>query len=527
MKEFAGLIRLIDGTNKTNRKVEALTEYLKIAEDKDKVWAIALLTGRRPRRIVSPRLTAEWASELAGIPGWLFEESYNITGDLSETVSLLLPEGDHPDSYILSWWMNYIMELENLSAENRKSHITRAWNMLDRFETFVFNKLISGNFRMGISRQLVIRALASATGRPLSDVSHRLMGNWSPLDTEFEDLLGEESEMDASTPYPFYLANQLEKELQDIGDPKGWQAEWKWDGIRGQIVKRNGEVYVWTRGEDLATERFPELASLKEDLPDGTVIDGEILAFREGQVLSFGQMQTRIGRKNLTTKILREVPVAFFAYDYLEKDGVDIREMPFLERRKLLEKLIAEVSRDVLIPAPVVKFDEWEDLARAWERSREVMSEGLMLKDKNSKYGSGRTKGGWWKWKVDPYSVDAVLIYAQKGSGRRAGLYTDYTFALWNSDRSGLVPFAKAYSGLTNDEIGEVNSYIRKNTLEKFGSVRSVRPGLVFEIGFEGINPSKRHKSGVAVRFPRILRWRKDKSLGDADSLEELKKLTN
>jgi len=350
------------------------------------------------------------------------------------------------------------------------------------------------------------------------------MGNWNPEQTTFEELILQESpDQDISKPYPFCLAHPAEDDITTLGNEKDWSAEWKWDGIRGQVIVRKDKLFVWSRGEELVTEKFPEFHDFTNVIPNGTVLDGEILSYQNGMPLPFGDLQTRIGRKNITKSILEKAPVAFMAYDILEQEGQDMRQKPFSERRQLLEKLSEDVEDTAFVLSPKVSFSSWQGLAKTRELSREHFAEGLMLKRKDSLYHVGRKRGDWWKWKVDPLSVDGVLIYAQKGHGRRAGLFTDYTFGVWHEDE--LVVFAKAYSGLTDAEFREVDAFIKKNTLEKFGPVRTVKAELVFEIGFEGIRASNRHKSGVALRFPRILRWRKDKKKEEADSLEMLNEL--
>ena len=363
---------------------------------------------------------------------------------------------------------------------------------------------------------------------PASVIAHRISGNWDPTTTSFDELLSENgATVDHSRPYPFYLAYALEDDLESLGEPGEWQAEWKWDGIRGQIIKRNNELFVWSRGEELITEKFPEYKILEQLLPEGVALDGEILPYHNGEVLNFNVLQTRIGRKNVTRKNLDEAPAAFFAYDLLEWNGEDLREIPLIERRKRLEELVLpfrNINKNFPIYlSPIVQFTSWDELKILREQSREINSEGLMLKRKNSVYQVGRRRGDWWKWKIDPLTIDAVMVYAAKGSGRRSNLYTDYTFAVKEGDK--LITFAKAYSGLTDKEFAEVDAFVKKNSLEKFGPVRTVKPELVFEIAFEGIAASNRHKSGVALRFPRIHRWRKDKKVDEINTLADLKQM--
>ncbi|MFZ6014523.1 MAG: ATP-dependent DNA ligase, partial [Bacteroidota bacterium] len=464
----------------------------------------------------------QWANELSGLPEWLFYESYTVVGDLAETITLVLPPEFEPSDYTLSYWIDFIKSLEPLDALQKREKIIWAWGQLNESERFVFNKLITGGFRIGVSQQLMVKALAKFASVAESLVAHRLMGNWSPeLDT-VDDLLFSKTEKDFSKPYPFYLAYALEDGVQTLGDPVEWIAERKWDGIRGQIIVRDGKLFVWSRGEELVTDKYPEYQVMLSLLPDGTVIDGEILPFKNDLPLSFNHLQTRIGRKNLSPKLLKEVPVAFITYDLLEWQGNDVREWRFEDRRKKLEEIVDKKS-NVLRLSPIVDFNSWEHLAEERRRSRDFLSEGIMLKRKDSIYRNGRRRGDWWKWKIDPFTVDAVMIYAMRGHGRRANLYTDYTFAVWDGDQ--LVPFTKAYSGLTDEEIREVDRWVKQNTVERFGPVRSVKPELVFEIAFEGINRSTRHKSGIALRFPRMARWRKDKVAKEANTLSDLNAL--
>lgn len=521
MKQFARIFYDLDQTNKTNEKVDILLNYMHNSSEQDKLWMLALFTGRRPRRTINSTYLRMWAADFAGIPDWLFEECYTVVGDLSETIALLLPPPKNKQDKSLSYWITYVKDLADCPEEERKIAFFEAWDQMEQQERFVFNKITSSTFRVGVSQSLVVRALSQYTDTPVAVLTHRLMGKWDPESITFSELvLADYEEEDHSRPYPFYLAYALDAEPDSLGSSKEWNAEWKWDGIRSQIIKRNGKIFIWSRGEDLITDKFPELQALKNILPDGTVIDGEILPFK-AHPLPFSVLQTRIGRKNLTPKILKEAPAIIYAYDLLEWKGVDIREKPLVERQILLDKLVEEVNfKPYLQLPPKISFEKWEELKEVRERSRDFFAEGLMLKNKLSTYKVGRKRGDWWKWKVDPFTIDAVMVYAQRGTGRRANLYTDYTFAVWNDKE--LITFAKAYSGLTDKEILEVDKWVRNNTVEKFGPVRTLKPELVFELGFEGIQRSNRHKSGVALRFPRILRWRKDKRKDEADTLQNL-----
>lgn len=532
MRDFVDLINNLDQTTKTLNKVSALKHYFEIAEDKDKVWTIFLLSGQRLKRSVNSRLIKQWAIELSNLPEWLFEETYTTVGDMSETISLILPENKGKTEKTLSEWMNYINDLKSLSEAEKKEKIIEAWSNLTQQECFIFNKIAFGSFRIGVSQSLVVRALSKITSKETTEIQYALTGEWNPFEVTFDELLsGDKTETSFSKPYPFFLSSQLEGKPEELGDPNEWTIEWKWDGIRSQIINREGKISIWTRGEELVTDKFPELIKSIESLPEGTVMDGEILPFVE-HPLSFNVLQTRIGRKNVTEKILSDAPVIFYAYDLIELEGEDLRNKPLEQRQKLMRetvnKLNSELDESRILLPPKVEFNQWSDLDSLKQTSRENYSEGLMLKRKSSEYQVGRKRGDWWKWKVDPYTTDAVMIYAQRGHGRRANLYTDYTFAVWSSEENRgksmeLIPFAKAYSGLTDEEINKVNKYVLDNTIEKFGPVRSVKAGLVFEIAFEGIQESPRHKSGIAVRFPRILRIRHDKKPEDANTIEDLK----
>ena len=550
MELFADLVSDISATTKTNDKLDALVKYFAFAPEKDKVWVIALFSGRRPKRVVNSTQLWNWCIEVAALPAWLFAESYHTVGDLAETISLLLPDSrsetdvqpitTHPETNpveealvtkrilsiqnSLSYYLEKFIEIERQAETIRKQFILDSWEQMNRNERFVFNKLITGHFRIGVSQKMMVNALAKTVKLDASLIAHHISGKWDPVTTDFLELLNADSVfIDHSKPYPFYLAYAFEEDLSTLGDTNDWQAEWKWDGIRGQLIKRNNEIFVWSRGEELMTDKFPEYHSLRELLPDGLVLDGEIIPSRDGQPLPFALLQTRIGRKNITKKQLQDAPISFFAYDLLEYEGEDWRARPLSERRQQLEIIIRSFNHSSVLLSPLIEFSSWDELTTLRAKAREMNSEGLMLKKKNSMYQVGRKRGDWWKWKIDPLTIDAVMIYAQKGSGRRSNLYTDYTFAVKDGDK--LVPFTKAYSGLTDKEFGQVDAFVKRNAIEKFGPVRTVKPELVFEIAFEGIAASSRHKSGVALRFPRISRWRKDKTADEINTIEDLKQM--
>jgi DNA ligase-1 len=563
MKRFSRLFSELDATTSTNAKVEALVRYFDQAPPRDAAWAVYFLAGGKPRQVVPMASLTVLACEVADISPWLFDECYQAVGDLAETIALVLPTDNEPSDVGLAEWMEErLLPLRGLGEAEIAERIKPYWRELDAQGRFLLTKLIGGGFRVGVSKLLVQRALASHAGIDAKRVAQRMMGytdgkvmpspeRYEALIAQAQDAAGDQR--DPGQPYPFFLAHQLDLPPELFADRLGpvtdWMVEWKYDGIRGQVVKREGRVWLWSRGEELVTERFPEIVARAQQLADGTVLDGEILVWDEpqGRPAPFSLLQQRIGRKNLTKKILADAPVSFIAYDLLEQDGQDLRESPQRERRARLEALLQDTGIRV---SPVETDASWLDFARRREQSRERGVEGFMLKRLDAAYGTGRTKvdGLWWKWKIDPMTIDCVLVYAQAGHGRRASVYTDYTFAVWNRPPRDaaeaqavveaiarkepaqpgalqLVPFAKAYSGLTDEEFRQVDAIIRRHTLEKFGPVRSVRPTLVFELGFEGINRSPRHKSGIAVRFPRMLRIRGDKPLHEANTLQDLEAL--
>ncbi|MEM1204309.1 MAG: ATP-dependent DNA ligase [Acidobacteriota bacterium] len=525
MRAFAELFERLDATTSTKAKVAAMTAYFGSAPPADAAWVVFLLSGQRFKRLISTGDLRAALLESTDLPQWLFEECYASVGDLAETLALLgTAEGSgDPDDLPLSRWIEErILPLRDLDEQGKTAAVLSWWGALPRREAFLLNKVLTGGLRVGVSRTLVCRALAEVAGLEPADVAHRLMGDWTPSATAFEALIAPDAEANVhSRPYPFYLASPLEGDPGELhgtlGDVGEWQVEWKWDGIRAQLIRRRGETFLWSRGEELITDRFPEIRDPAAHLPDGTVLDGEVLAWRDGAPLPFSVLQKRIGRRAPGRKILADAPVAFLVYDLLEQGGVDLRTEPLWERRRALEALLGDGP---FLPSPEVTGADWGELARLRGESRSRGVEGLMVKRRDSPYRTGRKKGDWWKWKVEPMHLDGVMIYAQAGHGRRSNLFTDYTFAVWRGDE--LVPVAKAYSGLDDAEIRELDRWIRRHTRERFGPVRSVEPEQVFELAFESIQRSPRHKSGIALRFPRIARWRKDKTPRQADTLEQV-----
>ena len=563
MKHFSRLFTELDSTTSTNAKLAAMQRYFAQARAQDAAWAVYFLSGGKPRQVVKTASLRALACQAAGIEDWLFDECYQAVGDLAETIAYVLPlDFAASDVGLAVWVEERLLPLRGLSDEEVAHRVTGFWRELDSQGRFLLVKLVGGGFRVGVSKLLVQRALAAHSGVDAKRIAQRMMGYLDakvlPSASKFIALTAEnagatEDILDAGQPYPFFLAHQLDAPLEDfearLGPVDDWQVEWKFDGIRGQIVKRAGQVWVWSRGEELVTERFPEIVALAQGLPDGTVLDGEILVWQDGVPASFALLQQRIGRKTLGKKILSDAPVTFMAYDLLEIGGQDLRARPQDVRRAALEQVLGGTAFKL---SPVELLPSWADFAALRSQSRARGVEGFMLKRRDAAYGTGRTKadGLWWKWKIEPMTIDCVLIYAQAGHGRRASLYTDYTFAVWSrqpvdaleaqavvqaiekrqpaqADGLQLVAFARAYSGLTDEEFKQIDSVIRKTTLEKFGPVRSVKPTLVFELGFEGINRSPRHKSGIAVRFPRMLRIRADKPLHEANTLVDLNLLLN
>jgi DNA ligase 1 len=543
VKQFSALFNRLDSTTSTNEKVQALTEYWLQAHPADAAWACFLLAGGKTRQSVPTKVLRQAAAQISGVSDWLFDESYQQVGDLSETIAHLLPAQTESSQVGLAQWVEQkILPLKGMSVDDQIAALSQYWAALPANERFLLNKLLTGGFRVGVSKLLVLRSLAQAFGIDSQLIAQRFVGYTDaktlPNSKRFEALIaqgGDDNFASNGKPFPFFLAHPLKDEVDTLGPLNDWQAEWKWDGIRAQLVVHENVAALWSRGEELISESFPELMAIAKALPVGTVLDGEILAwsFADDQPQPFAQLQQRTTRKKLSVKMLKEIPTVFVCYDLLQLQGQDIRQQTLRERRQKLEQVVAQTAHAHLKISPVIEASSWIALAHLRDQARTRLVEGLMLKSLQSVYGAGRLKnvtgGDWWKWKLDPLTVDAILLYAQTGHGKRATLYTDYTFAVWddNPDPSArkLLPFAKAYSGLTDAQINQVDAIIKRTTIEKFGPVRSVTPTMVFELAFEGIQLSKRHKAGIAVRFPRMLRWRTDKTVEQADTIATLRAL--
>jgi DNA ligase-1 len=533
MQQFTELYLKMDRTTRTSEKLAAMVDYFRAAPPEDAIWAVYLMTGRKIGRMVSFRMLRNWVSEISGYPGWMVDECYTFVGDLSETLSLLLPgAAENTAAPALHTVIEEILKpLGTMSESQQREAIVAAWQVLSMPQKLVFHKLLSREFRIGVSRQMVIKALAEAAGVDTQIMAHRLTGNWKPEAATMKRFLAAVDEAgekrDAAMPYPFMLAHPLAEKPETLGDIGDWLLEWKWDGIRAQIIRREGQAAIWSRGDELVTGAFPEIVQAAASLPEGTVLDGEIVAIDENaeRPMPFAMLQRRINRKNVEMSFWPDVPVGFIVFDLLEYGGEDFRARPLVERRRQLAEILARDSQSILRVSAPAQAATWSDLESMLGQSRDRAVEGLMLKRLSSPYQAGRPTGLWWKLKVQPYTVDCVLIAAQSGHGRRAGLLTDYTFGVWDDGDGTLVPFAKAYSGLTDEEILSLDGWARRHTLEKFGPVHMVEPVRVFELGFEAIQRSTRHKSGIAVRFPRMLRERTDKKSDDADRLSTLREL--
>ena len=550
MKAFTALYWRLDRTTRTSEKEAVLVDYFRAVPPADGAIAVHLLSGGRQSRAVPLALLRGWAAEAAGIPDWLIDECYAQVGDLAETLALVLPDtvaaigADSATNLGLASCVRDSVDRLRQQPDTigKRRIIEGVWNTLAPTERIVWHKLLTGGLRVGVSRTLVARALAEVAGVDTATMLERLVAAKLDSADDYLHLLHPDVAAGSRRPYPFFLASAIEHPADTLGPPGDWQVEWKWDGMRAQVVRRGGEVALWTRGEELVGERFPEIVDAAAELPDGTVLDGELLVVQGGRQQGFTTLSRRMNRTCPTRRQIAELPCAFLAYDLLESDGVDRRQEPLATRRRRLDRLAAAAGWPTFEPraaddplpssaptvarlllSPQLPAPDWQAVSDARAEARKRGVEGVMIKRRDGAYGTGRTRGEWWKWKVDPLEIDAVLLAAVAGHGRRAGLHTDYTFGVWDGGR--LVKIANAYAGLTDVELTEIDRIIRATTTEKKGAWRGVTPTLVMQLAFEGVAESTRHGSGVAVRFPRIARWRKEKSPADAGTLADLRAL--
>ena len=526
MRQFAALIRKLELSSRQNEKVLVLSAYFQEAAEKDRVWAIALLSQRRPSRTMTLRQMKKWALEFSGIPEWLFEESYQIVGDLAETIALILPPPTGQAEQGLSHWIETITELKGRASEAQKALVFKSWEVLDKAERFQFNKLVTGSFRVSVSQRLMTRALSLATGMPETVLAHRISGGWDPESTAFQDLVREQSPTEeAGRPYPFQRIHPLEEGPNVLGETSGYLIDWKWEGIRCQLIRRSSNSFIWSEKGELITGAFPAIASALDNFPEGLVLDGEIVIMQDAGVGPASGIEKRLGMKKPGPKALRELPAAFIAFDILEREGTDLRDRPLLERKQQLLDLAGQVDAtgEVILFSDPLPVNDWADVAGFRAEARNMRADGLLIKKRELPYRSGDVEGPWLHWKPEAHTINALLIYATRGQGGSTRQYTDLSFAVWAGDQ--LVPFTRTIEGLPEEDMAELSSWIRENTVERFGPVRSVRAEQVFEIAFEGIEPSSRHRSGLILRSPRILRWCRGLTPDRAGKLSSLKKL--
>ena len=555
-RSFGNLINNLEQCNSTKKKINLISVFIKDIDPRDGSWILLLLMSTRQKRVITGRRLKDILQASFRMPSWLIDDCFAQVGDSAETISLLWPQlkseltdaniecsevynklfNEPKESKPLHWWMETLLPAIKDATETTQNRlILKLWSDIADQDHYLTNKLITGGFRNGVSKGLVVKSIAQAYELDESTVLERLMKPIEINNIWFQELTHPVSinRTDrGAIPYPFYLASPVEIEKIKETPPADWRLEYKWDGIRGQLIKRDTGAYLWSRGEELVNHVFPEIIEMAENLPDGTVLDGEILCWQKDvrKPMAFASLQRRLGRKTVNKKLLKECPTVFLAYDILEHKSIDIRAYNLRDRLKLLESVQLNYNHPCLVIDNEKEFAEWEELIQLRDRARLEGAEGLMIKKISSHYLSGRKRGYWWKYKHDPMTLDAVLIYAQAGTGKRANLFTDYTFALWDDsnkyskDRK-LVTFAKAYSGLNNSELMELDKWIRTHTIERYGPTRVVEQKQIFEIAFEGVMESKRHKCGLAVRFPRIHRWRIDKPVMEADCIEQAQAL--
>ncbi len=551
MNRFADLLDRLAYEPSRNNKLRLLTDYFRTQADPDRGYALAAMTGALTFAHAKPALVRTLISDRTDPV--LFAMSYDFVGDLSETVALLWPAplqvaeaagSNHPPAPTLS---DIVEQLRETSKSALPKQLALWLDALDETGRWALLKLITGGLRIGVSARLAKTAVAAMGGLDPNEVEEVWHGLQPPYLDLFAWVEGRESRPITDDPAPFrtpMLAHALDEADFAALDPAAFSAEWKWDGIRVQAVTGVdaagapvARLYSRT-GEDMS-HSFPDMLEALGASGLGSVaIDGELLVLREGLVQSFGVLQQRLNRKSVNAKLIADYPLHVRAYDLLMEDGEDLRPLPFMERRARLEALLARCDPARLDLSPLVPFETWEALADARRDPASAGAgadaqaiEGVMLKRRQSIYVPGRPKGPWWKWKRDPFNVDAVLMYAQRGHGKRSSFYSDFTFGVWREGAGGdeLAPVGKAYFGFTDEELGQLDKWVRNNTINRFGPVREVShggdDGLVLEIAFDGLNRSARHKSGVAMRFPRISRIRWDKPAHEADRIETLELL--
>ena len=422
MRRFARLFQRLDRSTATLEKRAALIDYFREAAPEDAVWALFLLSGRKLARIAQSGELRGWIARESGIAPWLVDESYAHVGDLAETLTLLLDDPAPPERVeapLRHWVEDVLLPLRGKDPETRRLAVVAGWHALPSTERLLFNKLLTGSLRVGVSQRLVQTALAELTGIDIARLAQRMMGDWPPTPEFLAGLLQPEVTLaDTQQPYPFFLASPLESPPDTLGEIGEWLLEWKWDGIRLQLIRRGNTTALWSRGEERLDGRFPEIEAAAHRLPEGCVLDGELVVWMEGRVQPFAALQKRIGRLKPGPKLLTDAPVAMLVYDLLEHEGVALREQPLQARREVLARVIAQTGDPRFVLSDEVHAASWQDAALRREQARELGVEGLMLKRRDSVYQAGRRRGDWWKWKIDPLTIDAVLVYAQSGSGR-------------------------------------------------------------------------------------------------------------
>jgi len=518
MRLFGQLLQACLQEPKTLQKISLLSDYFNEESPENMPMALHFLMGENMGRFCSGRQLREWAAQLLGLPDWLVDESYEALGDNSETISLLFPNKPSSLAHDLKAVCERIQQLKSEPIDVKKDWIIDVWSKSSRDDIYTFNKLLGGGIRIGASKKNVLKALSRTVHLDVDILEQRLLGTWEPTKIAYDALVNPDDIAGKGTcPYPFFLASPIQDVDATLMPFSDWQIEPKWDGIRAQLVHRQEGTQLWSRGNDLISDQFPDILDSASELPYG-VYDGEVLAWGADGPQPFADLQKRLNRKKVTRQLLASIPCIMMLYDCLEFEGVDVREQALHERCKKIRDL-----RPPFYTSNPLTLNGVSALNDYVKNARNNRVEGVIIKRLSSAYKSGRVRGDWWKLKVDPLLLDVVIMYAQKGKGIRSGLFTDYTFGVW--DNNQLVPIGKAYSGLTNDEIKQVHQILNNHLTDRFGPVRGVSPCVVLEVAFDSIQESPRHKSGLALRFPRINRLRLDKPVEEANSLEDARAL--